>query len=217
MGRAEGKRWMIDGDLFSCTVTVNRVPFLSKTTIKSLYMTETATQTLGIGSRVNHPAFGKGVIVHIHKMAYDVCYILHGIKQVGRNYDKWEIIEALPAVESVSFSDAEAALIKILKTYGGIQEEVKLGDKWRNGKMILRPGEAGLKDKEIPIDTFFHKIVMVRDRIRVMEQRINSSKNLSDEEKVNLEQYITRIYGSLTTFNELFKRKEDRFVGEKSR
>ena len=81
--------------------------------------------------------------------------------------------------------------------------------------MILQPDDDSLKPKEIPIETFFHKIVMVRDRLRVMEQRINSS-DLNDEEKVNLQQYITRIYGSLTTFNVLFKHKEDSFVGEKS-
>ena len=82
--------------------------------------------------------------------------------------------------------------------------------------MILVPGQEGAKEKEIPIETFFHKIVMVRDRLRVMEQRINSSKVLTDEDKVNLQQYITRIYGSLTTFNVLFKYKEHNFVGEKS-
>ena len=82
--------------------------------------------------------------------------------------------------------------------------------------MILKPGSEEMKAKEMPIETFFHKIVMVRDRIRVMEQRINSSQ-LSDEEKVNLQQYITRIYGSLTSFNVLFKHKEDYFVGDKSK
>lgn len=173
------------------------------------------TTTLGIGSRVNHPAFGKGVITHIHKAAYDVCFIMYGIKQVGRNYEKWEVIDALPAQETVSFSEAEQALIRILRTYGGIQEEVALGDKWKGGMLVLQPNEPNLKGKEVPIETFFHKIVMVRDRIRVMEQRINSSKNLSDEEKVNLQQYITRIYGSLTTFNDLFKHKEERFTGER--
>lgn len=180
-------------------------------------MTESAIQTLGVGSRVEHPAFGKGVVIKLHKVAYDVVFMLYGIKQVGKEYSNWEIIEAMPVEETVSFNDAEKALIKILKTYGGIQETVALGDKWKNGKMVLEPGEAGLKNKEIPIDTFFHKIVMVRDRIRVMEQRINSSKNMSDEEKVNLQQYITRIYGSLTTFNDLFKYKEDRFIGERSK
>ena len=82
--------------------------------------------------------------------------------------------------------------------------------------MILQPGNRDLKPKEIPIETFFHKIVMTRDRLRVLEQNINSNAQLSDEEKVNLQQYITRIYGSLTTFNILFDDKEDFFVGCKS-
>jgi hypothetical protein len=81
--------------------------------------------------------------------------------------------------------------------------------------MILQPADKTLKGKDIPIEDFFHKIVMLRDRLRVLEQNINSSKNLSDEEKVNMQQYITRCYGSLTTFNVLFKDKEDWFVGEK--
>ena len=68
----------------------------------------------------------------------------------------------------------------------------------------------------MPIDDFFHKIVMLRDRLRVLEQNINSSKNLSDEEKVNIQQYITRCYGSLTSFNVLFKNKEQWFVGDKA-
>ncbi|MEI6900858.1 MAG: hypothetical protein WCL00_13345 [Bacteroidota bacterium] len=82
------------------------------------------------------------------------------------------------------------------------------------GKLIMVPGEQGLKEKELPIEAFFHKVVMVRDRLRVLEQKINTSA-LSDEEKVELQQYITRCYGSLTTFNILFKNKEDQFVGEK--
>lgn len=174
-------------------------------------------QLLGIGSRVNHPAYGDGVVIRLRKIAYEVCFMLYGIKNVGKDYSKWEIIDATPPQVEISFTEAEKALIKILKTYNGINEEVVLGDKWKGGKMLLEPGEAGLKSKEIPIEKFFHKIVMVRDRLRVMEQRINSSKNLSDEEKVNLQQYLTRIYGSLTTFNELFKYKEDRLVGERSR
>lgn len=102
-----------------------------------------------------------------------------------------------------------------MRAWSDVTEVVPLGDKWKEGVMILRSGDPTLKDKEIPIDAFFHKIVMTRDRLRVMEQRINASK-LTDEEKVNLQQYITRIYGSLTTFNVLFRYKEHYFVGDKS-
>jgi hypothetical protein len=83
--------------------------------------------------------------------------------------------------------------------------------------MILQPANPELKPKEIPVETFFHKIVMLRDRLRVLEQNINSSKSLTDEEKVNIQQYITRAYGSLTTFNVLFAEKEHYFVGAKTK
>ena len=172
---------------------------------------------LGVGSRVKHPAYDKGVVIRLHKEAYEVCFLLYGIKMVGKQYSEWEIIEAIPAEEGISLNDLEKSLERVLKKYNGVQEEVALHNKWVDGKLILQPGEAGLKEKEMSIDSFFHKIVMVRDRIRVMEQRVNSSKNLSDEEKVNLQQYITRIYGSLTSFNVLFKNKEDHFVGERSK
>ncbi len=178
---------------------------------------EVMTQTLGIGSRVNHPAYGAGVVIQLHEAAYEICFITYGIKDVGRNYEKLEVIEAIEAQEAVSFSDAEESLIKILQTWSGYSQIVDLGDKWTNGTMILKPGDDSMKSKEIPIDSFFHKIVMVRDRLRVMEQRINSSTNLSDEEKVNLQQYLTRIYGSLTTFNVLFKYKDDHFVGDRAK
>jgi len=171
-------------------------------------------EKLGIGSRVQHPAYGPGVVLKLHKVAYDVCFMQYGIKQVGFSYNEWDVIDALPAEEEISFTEAEKSLVRILNKYNGIHQNVALGDKWNDGQLILKPGDDSLKPKEMPIDTFFHKIVMVRDRIRVMEQRINSSK-LTDEEKVNLQQYITRIYGSLTSFNVLFKYKDDHFKGEK--
>ncbi|GIV32145.1 MAG: hypothetical protein KatS3mg030_447 [Saprospiraceae bacterium] len=179
-------------------------------------MAET-TSLLGPGSRVKHPAYGDGVIVRLHKAAYEVCFILYGLKMVGKDYDKWQVVEAIPAEEPVTFTEAERSLMRILQTWSDITEVVPLGDRWTGGTMILKPGDETLKSKEIPIETFFHKIVMVRDRLRVMEQRINSSPLLSDEDKVNLQQYITRIYGSLTTFNVLFKYKEHNFVGEKGK
>ena len=124
--------------------------------------------------------------------------------------------EEVSADAELTYNNLEKSLIKILSKWSDITEKVELGDKWEGGTLILKPYDESLKPKELPIESFFHKIVMVRDRLRVMEQRINSSK-MSDEEKVNLQQYITRIYGSLTTFNVLFKYKEDHFIGDKSK
>ncbi len=172
-------------------------------------------ELLGVGSRVKHPSFGSGVVIRLNKRSYDVCFIDSGTRQVLKEADL-EVIERVEPEFNVSFSEAEDALIKILRAFSDVTELVPLGEKWKNGVMILRPGDASLKEKEIPIDTFFHKIVMLRDRLRVMEQRINAHKLLTDEDKIDLQQYITRIYGSLTTFNVLFKHTGDAFVGDKS-
>ena len=168
---------------------------------------------LGVGSRVKHSAYGEGVVIKLNYNTYDVCFMIYGIKEIGKKYDKWEIIERIEPEDTMTFSRMERSLVSILKKWSDTTEIVQLGDKWKKGTMILKPFDDNLKAKEVPIETFFHKIVMVRDRVRVMEQRINSSKNLDAEEKVNLQQYITRIYGSLTTFNVLFKYKEQSFKG----
>ncbi|TNE52423.1 MAG: hypothetical protein EP344_15765 [Bacteroidetes bacterium] len=175
-------------------------------------------QVLGIGSRVKHPAFGDGVVIRLHVAAYEVCFIQFGLKMVGKDYAGWQIIEAVPQEETVSFTEAEQALVRILRSWAGVSlEQVPLGDRWTGGKLILEAADSSVKPKEVPIETFFHKIVMMRDRLRVLEQNINASKTLTDEEKINLQQYITRCYGSMTTFNILFKNREDYFVGESTK
>jgi len=172
-------------------------------------------QILGIGSRVNHPAYGPGVVIGSEAVAYKVAFISHGIKHVGKQYKAWDIVEAIEDEGAVRFSEAEKSLIKILQQWTDLTPQAELHGKWNDGTLILRPGDPSLQEKSIPIEVFFHKIVMVRDRLRVMEQRINSSEKLTDEDKVNLQQYLTRIYGSLTTFNVLFQQKSDYFVGDK--
>lgn len=172
-------------------------------------------ELLGVGSRIKHPSFGIGVVIKLHKRIYDVCFIESGIKPVAKDFS-FEVIDRIETEYTVSFTEAEDALIKILREWSDVTEVVALGDRWKNGIMILRPGDKTLKEKEVEIEVFFHKIVMLRDRLRVMEQKINAHKIMTDEEKVDLQQYITRIYGSLTTFNVLFKHKWDQFEGDKS-
>jgi len=172
---------------------------------------------LGIGSRIEHPTLGRGVVVDIGTEFNNIWFkSSNSIRSIGKNFEGMRI---LSAVESsgpagvVNMADLEFMLHKVLDERSDISEKVSLGQKWLGGSMILKPLEEGMQTKEIPIETFFHKIVMVRDRIRVMEQQINAHKVLTDAEKVDLQQYITRIYGSLTTFNVLFKNADDGFKG----
>ena len=171
---------------------------------------------LGIGTRLQHPQYGPGVIVGVRLATYLISFISDGVKEIDKNDDRLEeIIPENVTVELETTSDVEKSLLKILRLWSGVSEIVPLGDRWKGGMMLLQPADKTQKPKEIPIEAFFHKIIMLRDRVRVMEQQINSNKNLSDEDKINLQQYITRIYGTLTTFNVLFKNKEQWFVGEK--
>ncbi len=174
-------------------------------------------QLLGIGSRIDHPEFGKGVVTNVTSKHYWVTFIESGLETIDLN-STFEIIEVVEdEVDTVSFSEVEQSLISILRRWSDASQITPIADKWKGGSLVLKPGDANLTDKEVPIDTFFHKIVMVRDRVRVMEQKINASNTLDDQDKVELQQYITRIYGSLTTFNVLFKNQSDHFVGEKTK
>lgn len=171
---------------------------------------------LGIGTRLQHTQMGPGVIVGIRYATYLISFINHGIKEIDKTDSRLEeIIPENVSEELETNSDIEKSLLKILRLWNGVSEVVPLGERWIGGTMLLQPADKSLKPKEIPVADFFHKIVMLRDRLRVLEQNINSNKKLSDEDKVNIQQYITRCYGSLTTFNVLFKNKEQWFVGEK--
>ena len=173
-------------------------------------------QILGIGSRIDHPEYGKGVVTNVTAKMYWVTFIENGLETIATD-DDFEIIEAAEdEVDTVSFYVVEKSLRDILKKWNGYSEIVPIADKWKGGSMVLKPADPNLASKEIPIDTFFHKIVMLRDRLRVMEQKINASKELAEQDKIDLQQYITRCYGSLTTFNVLFKSNSQQFKGEGS-
>jgi hypothetical protein len=171
---------------------------------------------LGIGSRVNHAEYGKGVVTNVSSKLYWITFLEAGLETVPLD-ENLEVIEACnDELDTVSFFDVESSLVEILRKWNGIGEPVHIADKWKGGQLILEPGDPNLQQKTIPIDTFFHKIVMVRDRLRVMEQKINSS-NLEEQDKIDLQQYISRIYGSLTTFNVMFKLKDQQFKGQSSK
>lgn len=171
---------------------------------------------LGIGSRINHNEYGKGVITNVTSQYYWVTFIDKGLETIDLD-SEFDIIEAAyDDVDTVSFYDVETTLVNILKQWSDASEIVPIADKYKGGKLILQPADESLKPYELPIDKFFHKITMVRDRLRVMEQRINAS-DLDEQGKIDLQQYITRIYGSLTSFNVLFKSKSHNFVGQRSK
>ena len=172
---------------------------------------------LGIGTRLQHTVHGPGVIVGIRYATYLISFIHKGIIEVDKTDTKLDDIQPENVSEEIETnSQLEKSLLKILRLWGDVSEVVKLGEKWVGGSILLQPKDETLKPKEIPIDVFFHKIVMARDRLRVLEQSINSHKKLTNEEKINFQQYITRVYGSFTTFNVLFKNKEHWFEGDKT-
>ena len=149
---------------------------------------------------------------------YLITFMTAGTREIIRTFDKLEVIDAYePDSDLVSLADIEQMFSKLLQKFSDLQEKAELGPKWKGGMLVMKPGDSSLKPKEVPIDVFFGKIIMLRDRLRVLEQHINASKKLSEEDKIDLQQYITRCYGSLTTFNVLFKYTTDYFVGDKGK
>ena len=160
------------------------------------------------GDLVRHEQLGIGRVEEIDGPDCVVYFPRHDKQERAAE----EELEALSEAERTTYEMVKLAAFEVSR-----EELPKMGiaSRWQGGEIILKPGDPKLAAKSLPIETFFHKIVMVRDRLRVMEAQINGHKVLTDNEKVDLQQYITRIYGSLTTFNVLFRDKGDHFVGQK--
>ncbi|MFT7590024.1 MAG: hypothetical protein ACI959_002246, partial [Limisphaerales bacterium] len=175
---------------------------------------QASAHSISIGSKLIHSAYGKGMVVDETPAFFKIYF--HDIdksKHIERDSDQLELLQPGEGGALLSVEEVEDAIWKVLTKYGGATEIISLGDKWTGGKVVLTPKDPDMQAKEITMDAFFHKIVMVRDRLRVLEQQINGHKKLDDEDRVHLQQYITRAYGSLTTFNVLFKLKSDQFKG----
>ncbi len=174
------------------------------------------------GMRIMHEKYGEGIISRVSLSSLEVYFARGGKMEFARGGFSAEIVEELGRAPGeikqsiANIHEIERLLLNVLDCYNGLQYKAEMGGKWEGGTLILQPGKEGLKGKEIPIDTFFRKIVLVRDRLRVLEQNINSHPSLTDVQKVEMQQYITRCYGSLTTFNVLFDDRNYWFVGEKS-
>lgn len=172
---------------------------------------------IGIGARVKHPSLGVGVIYDLDASSIHIFFQEHGEKSIARSFEGLQVIAPGVEIEQepLDLDHVRDALREVLEEMQMPQRPVEMANRFEGGMLEIKPRDPSLKSKEVPIEDFFHKIVMIRDRFRVLEQKINAHTGLSDQDKVELQQYITRCYGSLTTFNILFEDKEDQFVGQK--
>lgn len=165
---------------------------------------------------VRHPAYGAGVVKAIAEHTVEIMF------DDGRRTVSPENSAIQPAEPTASVTGLEMPLARLVEQITrSVVEELglerpgeemeELGSRWKEGTLVLKPADESLQSKDVPLETFFHKIVMMRNQLRVLEQKINSHDKFSEAEKVELQQYITRCYGSMTTFNVLFRDKEDQF------
>lgn len=175
-------------------------------------------QSLHIGMQVRHPRYGLGTVKALTEHTSDITF-----DDAPRTVDP-AVSDLTAAEPTASLTEMQMPLSTLIRETAqamvealGLEKSDELveglGSRWQQGRLLLQPSDASLQPKEVPLETFFHKIVMIRNNLRVLEQKVNAQEKLSDAEKVEMQQYITRCYGSLTTFNVLFKRKEDQFGG----
>ena len=173
-------------------------------------------ESLHIGMRVLHPRYGVGVVRGLTAQTTDINFD-DGVRTIA------------PASSDLTSAEATATLTElqvpletlIRQTAQSMVEALGLekddtiveglANRWQRGTLVMQSADTSLQPKEVPLETFFHKIVMIRNNLRVLEQKVNASDKLSDADKFDMQQYITRCYGSLTTFNVLFKNKDDQF------
>jgi len=173
-------------------------------------------ESLYIGQKVRHPQYGTGVVTGITEQSVDIQF--NDLKRTLAP----QTSEIQPAEAQATFTGLDIPLAQfveqivtsVVDKLGLDKPEAvvrELGARWRGGKLVLKPSDQNLQAKEVELEVFFHKIVMIRNNLRVLEQKINGSETLSSADKFDWQQYITRCYGSMTTFNVLFKEKEDQF------
>ena len=178
-------------------------------------------EALHVGMKVRHPQYGLGVVKTIAEHMADIRFDDGTSRTVEPHASDLQPADAQVAVSGLAqpLASFVAEVVRNAIEELGVEKASAapeaLAPRYHKGRVVLHPSDPTLQTKEVPIDVFFHKIVMMRNNLRVLEQKINSHPGLSDAEKVDMQQYITRCYGSMTTFNVLFRSKEDQFSGAK--
>ncbi len=173
-------------------------------------------ESLHLGMQVRHPQYGLGTVKSINPTAAEIEFT-DGTRLLAPEPAGLEPAEARAHLSGLSLplkdliAETSTATVRALGLERPESVDAQLGARWHRGKLVMHPSDPTLQAKEVPLETFFHKVVMVRNNLRVLEQKINAHEQLSDADKVEMQQYITRSYGSLTTFNVLFREKEDQF------
>ena len=173
-------------------------------------------QALHIGMKVRHPSYGVGAVKSLTEHTAEIIFEdqQRAIAPESSDLTAAEttaVLQELQLPLDVLIRQTAQAVVDALGLEKPDTIVEGLGSRWHDGTFVLQPGDSSLQAKEVPLETFFHKIVMIRNNLRVLEQKVNASDKLAEAEKFDMQQYITRCYGSLTTFNVLFKNKEDQF------
>ena len=173
-------------------------------------------ETLYIGMKVRHPQYGVGVVRSLNDKTAEIEFddAQRTIAPASSDLQPAEATATLSQLEMPLANLIHDTAHAVVEALGLEQKDVLvegLATRWQRGTLVMQPADSSLQPKEVPLETFFHKIVMIRNNLRVLEQKVNASDKLSDADKFDLQQYITRCYGSLTTFNILFKNKDDQF------
>ena len=173
-------------------------------------------ETLHIAMKVRHPQYGVGTVKSLTAQTAEIAFD-HGQRTIAPGSSDLQ-----PAEPTATLSELQMPLANLIRDTAtaviealGLEQQDALVEglatRWQKGTLVIQPADGSLQPKEVPLETFFHKIVMIRNNLRVLEQKVNASDKLSEADKFDLQQYITRCYGSLTTFNILFKNKDDQF------